>query len=241
MAKRVRPFIGVFVVVLVVGVVAPAAYAANPPEPPSLSVTPLGDASRIEGTKAPTSRLAQTDPGLLARDDRAQVPVLVKLDYDAVATYSGGVAGLAPTSPSATGRALTQESAQRSSYAAYVAGQEADFVAQLDQAVPQANVNQSLRLVYGGVAATIPANSVETVLAIPGVVAVQADTPRPMLTDSSNEFIGSPTIWNALGGQATAGSGTLFASLDSGAWPEHPSFAANPALPRRRPTPTVIR
>ena len=64
-----------------------------------------------------------------------------------------------------------------------------------------------------------------------GVVAVQADTPRPMLTDSSNEFIGSPTIWDALGGQSTAGSGTLFASLDSGAWPEHPSFAANPALP----------
>ena len=67
-----------------------------------MSVTPLAAADRIDGSKAPTSRLAQTDPGLLARDDRTQMPVLVKLDYDAVATYSGGVAGLAPTSPSAT-------------------------------------------------------------------------------------------------------------------------------------------
>ncbi len=87
-----------------------------------------------------------------------------------------------------------------------------------------------MRVVYGGVALTLPANEAKTLVKIPGVVAVQNDDARRLLTDSSNQFIGSPTIWNALGGQATAGKGTLFASLDSGVWPEHPSFAANPAL-----------
>ena len=41
--------------------------------------------------KAATSRLAQSDPAVLAATGTAKVPLLVKLDYDSVATYSGGV------------------------------------------------------------------------------------------------------------------------------------------------------
>ena len=55
----------------------------------------------------------------------------------------------------------------------------------------------------------------------------------PALTDASPTFIGAPTIWSQVGGQALAGSGVRFASLDTGIWPEHPSFAANPSLPPR--------
>ena len=76
----------------------------------------------------------------------------------------------------------------------------------------------------------VPADQVSTLLSLPNVTAVQSDTLEQPLTDSSTTFIGAPTIWNQEGGQALAGKGVIFADLDSGVWPEHPSFADNPAL-----------
>src|SRR5262245_8904512 len=49
--------------------------------------------------KSPSGQLAQTDPALLGRTDSKPVNVLIKYDFDATASYTGGVAGLAPTSP----------------------------------------------------------------------------------------------------------------------------------------------
>ena len=69
--------------------------------------------SRASAPKSLTSRLAETDRTLLGRRDTAPVPVLVKLDHDPVATYAGGVAGYAATSPAWTGRKLTGAPAER--------------------------------------------------------------------------------------------------------------------------------
>ena len=38
-------------------------------------------------------------------------------------------------------------------------------------------------------------------------------------------FLGAPTIWNQLGGQESAGEGVIVGILDTGIWPEHPSFS----------------
>src|SRR6185503_18134613 len=101
--------------------------------------------------KTPTSRLAQTDPALLIRNDGAPVSVLVKLDHDPVATYAGGVAGYAPTSPQRTGRPLSNSAAERR-YAGYLAGRERAFIARLSAKVPAAEAGLRLRTVYGGLA-----------------------------------------------------------------------------------------
>ena len=97
--------------------------------------------------------------------------------------------------------------------------------------MPAARIGTSLRVVYGGVAMVVPANQAKQLLAVPGVVAVQEDALNKKLTDSSPEFVDAPPVWQSLGGQSTAGSGVLFADLDSGVWPEHPSFDGNPDLP----------
>src|SRR5215510_8483281 len=73
----------------------------------------------------------------------------------------------------------------------------------------------------------VPANKVGQVLSIPGVVAVQADKMQKPLTDSSRNFIGAAQLYSQMGGTANAGKGVIFGSLDSGVWPEHPSFADN--------------
>lgn len=177
-----------------------------------------------DAAKAPTSRLAQTDPALLGRTDSTPVPVVVKLDYDSVATYGGDVSGLAATSPAVTGQALSNSQAEQR-YEAYIAGQEAKFAAALERSVPGVEIGASLRTVYGGVSAVVPADKIADVLAIDGVVAVQADELRQPVTDSSPAFIGADSLYPQLGGTADAGKGTTIGVLDTGAWPEHPSFA----------------
>ena len=85
-------------------------------------------------------------------------------------------------------------------------------------------VGAQLRIVYGGVALNLPANRARDLLALPGVVAVQRDGLAQPLTDSSPEFIGAPTLYDALGSDTTAGEGAIVGILDSGSWPEHPSY-----------------
>lgn len=187
--------------------------------------------SRVEGHKSPTSRLAKTDPTLLNQRASTPTAVVIKLDYDSVATYRGGVNGLAGTSPSVTGRKMDATSTAERAYRAHIGAAADRFVAELTSRVPDARIGRRLQTVYGGQAAVIPANAVATVLDIPGVVAVQRDAVHQLLTDSSPEFIGADTIYRLLGSSRTAGAGVLFADLDTGVWPEHPSFAPNTALP----------
>ena len=205
-----------------VQVAGSTALAADPPD---LSANPISPVERISGAKSTTGKLAQTDPELLARDDRAAVNVVIKLDYDATASYAGGVKGLAATSPRVTGKPLNKKAANVRKYEAYIADQEASVLGALAKAVPSAKVGSKLRTVYGGVAATIPASSVEQVLAIPGVAAVQYDRLNRILTDSSPEFIAATDVYGELGGTADAGSGVIYGNLDTGVWPEHPSLA----------------
>ena len=205
------------------GALAPA--QAAPDAAAALTATGLTPSSATSGAKSAASRLARTDPALLARTDSAPVTVMIKLDHDGTASYAGGVAGLAATSPGVTGTALTGTSAVESAYRRYQQSREDAVVADLRAAVPSARVGQRLRTVYGGIAATIPASSVEAVLAIDGVTAVQSDTARQLLTDSSAAFLNTPPVYAALGSTADAGRGVIYGNLDSGVWPEHPSLA----------------
>ena len=198
---------------------------AQEDDPPDLTAEPLRPSGRVEGSKALTSRIAKSDKALLRRTDATPVEVVVKLDYDSVATYTGTVEGVAATSPSVTGQELTGRSAAERQYNAYIASQEGAFEAELAAAVPDATVGRSLRTVYGGVAAVVPANQVDDVAALDGVVAVQRDALLQPLTDESTEFIGADSLYPALGGDRRAGTGVIVGILDTGAWPEHPSFA----------------
>src|SRR5690606_471569 len=184
-----------------------ATPGAAQPSPTLTLVEELTPQERIDVAKAPTSRLAQTDESLLGRTDSEPIPILVKLEHDSIATYTGEVPGYEATSPAVTGEPLSGDAAQRR-YEAYLAEREADFVSELSEAVPDAEVGRSLRTVYGGVALTLPANQVEKLLDIDGVVAVQADELREPLTDASVEFIGADSLYPQLGGDADAGKGT---------------------------------
>lgn len=185
----------------------------------------LAPATRAVTTKNPSSRLARSDESLLARTDAAPVQAVVKLDYDPVATYAGTLSNLPATGPAVTGRKLAGTEAERR-YEDHIETREEEFLRLLAERVPAARPGQRLRTVYGGLAITAPANRMRDIAAIAGVVAVQTDSLRQPLTDASTDFIGAGPASQA---NATDGAGVLVGVLDSGVWPEHPSFAETPA------------
>jgi hypothetical protein len=208
-----------------------AQVGAAEPQGRTLTATQLDPSGTVTGSKSVSGRLAKTDAELLARTDATPVNVMIKLDYDATASYAGGIKGLAATSPRVTGKKLTGKSSAERAYASYVSDLEAAFISALRKAVPTAEIGQSFRTVYGGISAVIPARSVKTVLAIDDAAAVQADALNQPLTDSSPSFINATDVYASLGTTTDAGAGLIFGDLDTGVWPEHPSFADQGNLP----------
>ncbi|SEH00223.1 PA domain-containing protein [Nonomuraea solani] len=235
--RRLTAVAAGLVVVIAMSPVAARATPAPPTPPPAKwRATPLTGAELVDGAKSPTGRLARSDPALLRVTSPAPINVVVKLDYDSLAAYQGGLPGLPATSPAVTGRALDTRSPEARRYGRHIKQIEDAFVAELAGKVPGAVVGQRISTVYGGIALRIPGNKVAEVLRLPGAVAVQEDRPQRLLTDSSPRFIGAPTLYGRLGGSDTAGKGVIVGVLDSGAWPEHPSFANRPGLPAPGPT-----
>ena len=194
----------------------------------SFTATPLSVDSVVTADKAATSRLARTPASLLGRTDSTRVNVMIKYDYDSTATYAGGVGSLPATSPHKTGKKLTGSSAAERAYTAYQAGRERAISAAVRAAAPGVQIGRSFRVVYGGVQATVPADEVKDIVKVDGVVAVQPDELRQLLTDASSDFINATGLQNTLGapvGPSNAGKGIIYGNLDSGVWPEHPSFA----------------
>jgi len=196
----------------------------------------LSVAGTVNGAKSATSRMAQTDRSLLGVRSSESVNVVVKLDYDSTATYAGTIRGLPATSPSVTNEEIDPSSSAVKRYVGHIQETEQRFLGALGARVPQAEVGIRLRTVFGGVALRLPANKVGDLLELPGVIAVQEDSPEQLLTDSSPEFIGAPHIYDQLGETADdAGKGAIVGVLDSGAWPEHPSFVDHGNLPAPPP------
>ncbi|MDT4894175.1 MAG: hypothetical protein QOE97_3210 [Pseudonocardiales bacterium] len=220
---------------VVEGASAGAAPAGN------LTGTGLSGGTTIEGTKSFTSRLAKSDPAVLTLSGSKPVNVMVKLDYDALGSYTGDIRGYAATSPQVTKKQLNVKSPAAVAYSSYIQGRESAFTSALTSSIPSAGVRATYRTVYGGVAVTVPADKVSALLALPNVAAVQADAlHKPnaaTVNDDDASFIGGQAAYDALGSSSTAGKGVLVADIDTGVWPEHPSFAARPDLPAT-PTPT---
>jgi subtilisin family serine protease len=220
---------------LVLATLPAAAAAPKTAGGRELKAKPLTVTTRVVGAKSASGQLAKTDKSLLGLKSSQPVNVVVKLDYDSLAAYRGGVKGYVATSPSVTRRKLSTRDATVRRYAGYVAGVEASFKNALRARLPDARTGRSLRTVYGGVAVKVAGNRIADLLRVPGVAAVQKDTPEKPLTDASPAFIGAPTLYSQLGGSATAGSGVIVGVLDTGAWPEHPSYVDHGNLPAPPP------
>ena len=234
---------------VIVGAVAATATAA-PPDTKGFSAKALAPTSTITAAKSVTGQIAKSDPALLARTDSASISIMVKLDYDSAAAYSGGVKGYAATSPQITGKSLNTADPAVSNYLKHTNSQSATAANKIRTLVPGATVTGTYNVAYGGLSVKLPANQAKKLLSIPGVAAVQQDkvqqpdsvSPSPSdqygsaaISNDTTKFIGADKVWPSLGGQKLAGKGVILGVLDTGIWPEHPMLVDGGYLPKPGP------
>jgi subtilisin family serine protease len=153
------------------------------------------------------------------------VSVIVKLDDASLAAYAGGIPGLAATSPEATGAPLDVQSRDSQLYLGYLAAKQDALISSVSKTAPSARVVYRYSAIIGGVSMLVPSSQVEAIAKLPGVQAVYEDKLVPVDTSNSPAFIGATALWQALGGAEDAGEGVIVGILDTGVWPEHPSFS----------------
>ncbi len=163
------------------------------------------------------------------------ISVIVKLDAAPLASYAGGLPGLAPTAPRLTGAPRLDAAAPDSQrYLRYLDQRQRDFEMQASATIPQSRVLARYRYVYGGAALMLPESQLARLAKLPGVLSVQRDQLRHVDTDRSPQFIGADVIWRTLAANpnlGVGGQGVIVGVIDTGIWPEHPSFADDGSYP----------
>ncbi|HVM17379.1 MAG TPA: S8 family serine peptidase [Gaiellaceae bacterium] len=156
---------------------------------------------------------------------------IVRLADAPLATYTGGVDGLAATTPAATGEAkLDPTSAASRAYLQFLAGKQATFERTLLTALGRkAQVDFRYRHAYNGLAVRLTGAEAERVAQLPGVASVRPDFQRQITSDVGPAWIGAPAVWNGTatgGASGTKGEGVVVGVIDTGINHDHPSFAA---------------
>lgn len=211
----IRIFYLFMAAVLAIGLGAPSAVMAQEPRP--FTVTPLTPDSSISVAKAPVIGVTQ---------ESGTASVIVKLKGKSLAGYTGGIQGLSPTNPTRTGaRKLDTRTRASQAYMKYLRSKHQAFERATAAAVPQAKITQDFSVIMNGVAMTIPVDQISSLSAMPDVEAIYADELLQPATDTSPKFIDAPAVWYQLGGQESSGEGVIVGVLDTGIWPEHPSFS----------------
>ncbi len=208
-------------IALVLAVSAVAAPAGAGPRPAAPPRAPVGSA--VAPATSPTARLARSDPRLLRLHGSRPIPVMVRFDVDPIASYAGGIPGLRATSPGVTG-SIRLGSDRVRSYRRFLTSRMTLIADAIRRTVPEARILRTFEVVYGGASMLVPAGRVRDLLRVPGVVAVQRDSLAHTLTTTTPHFLGADQVWPTLGGPARAGKNVVIGVLDSGIWPEHPSF-----------------
>ena len=78
---------------------------------------------------------------------------------------------------------------------------------------------------FNGASIVMNPENLGALAGVNGVEKIYLDELHQKLTDVGPEFINAQSVWAELGGQQSAGEGVVVGVIDSGIWPEHPSFS----------------
>jgi subtilisin family serine protease len=146
---------------------------------------------------------------------------VVQMLEDPVVAYDGGEAGLAPTRP-ARGQHIDPGSAAVRRYATFLDRRHAQAVAAVG--APADARFYDYRYTFNGFAAELTPGQAAQLAQLPNVVAVTLDERRQVLTDNTPGALGLSTpggFWETAG----VGEDVVIGVIDTGIWPEHPSFS----------------
>jgi subtilisin family serine protease len=175
---------------------------------------------------APTGGLfAAGDPDVVKGNGKGasnNVYIVQMLEDPAVA-YKGGISGLKATKPN-KGQKIDPNSPDVVNYVSYLDSRH-------DAVLNGAGGGRKLydfRYTFNGFAAELTDAQAASLKATAGVLAVTKDSLYHMDTSSTPAFLGlsaSGGLWDQLGGVGNAGEGVIVGVVDTGIWPENPSFS----------------
>ena len=152
---------------------------------------------------------------------------LVMLKDQPSASYAGGIPGFAATQ-APRGQRFDHRRDSVARYEARLAQRQDALLARVG-----ASARQRYTTVVNGFSATLTGAQAARLSGSRDVLFVQPDEARQVDTVASPDFLGltpangEPGVWDspAVGGVANAGRGVVVGIIDSGIWPENPSFA----------------
>lgn len=205
-----------------------------------MSKTPASRRTRLVALAGAGAVLAPMALGLPASWATPELSVaedgsyIVMLKDDSLASYAGGVQGI-PSTKATSGAKLDTTSTAAQRYSDYLEAQQQAVRA--DVGLTSADSTYSYTTVFNGFAAELTAQQVTSLRKHPGVAYVWEDEVRHADTVSTPDYLGlrgSGGVWeNEFGGADNAGAGVVVGVIDTGIWPENPSFADLPGNPLR--------
>jgi len=169
---------------------------------------------------SPSAREAKADARADAKSAATRL-YIVQLVDDPVVAYKGGVSGYAATKP-AKGSKLDPASPSVAKYMGYLVGKHDAVLAGVGGSARKA---YSYGYVFNGFAADLTEAQAAQLAATRGVLSVSKDEARTIETSSTPAFLGlsgPDGFWQTTG---ATGEGVVIGMIDSGIWPEQPSFS----------------
>jgi uncharacterized repeat protein (TIGR01451 family) len=168
-------------------------------------------------------------------DDDASL-YIIQLTDPPLSKYQGGISGLSPTSLRNSGKSrLDIRSSESKAYREYLSNKREQVKSSMEDVLGHIpDTVYIYDVVYNGMAIRLTPEEAEKISALPDIVSVQKDEPLCLMTDVSPEFINATDIWDGTGSgglPGTKGEGMIIGIIDTGVWPEHPSFADDGTYP----------
>ncbi len=151
---------------------------------------------------------------------------VVLLASPPLATYDGDVPGLARTAPR-PGHRFRADRPAVASYHSYLLGEQEQVLGDLGSPPVLYHYTTALN----GFAAELTDDQAAALSNHTDVLAVERSRVEHVAGSRSRDRLGlagTDGVWQSVGGPGDAGSGTVIGVIDSGIWPENPSFAAVP-------------
>ncbi len=148
------------------------------------------------------------------------VKVIVQFHEAPLATYAGDVNGLKATANAQTGRSqLDVKTTESQAYLKYLDAKHATFLKDVQAKSNQIKQIADYQVALNGMFLDVDVSAITVLRNHPEVASVEVAPVEKLDTDGSNQFIGSPSFWQNLGGGATgtnAGEGIVVGIIDSG-------------------------
>jgi subtilisin family serine protease len=166
---------------------------------------------------------AADDGPVQSRSKRLSDVYIVRMSEDPAVAYRGGIPGLKATKP-ARGQKIDPNSHHVVDYVRHL---NARHDAALAAAGPARKL-YDYAYTFNGFAAQLSEAQAAKVATAPGVLSVSRDQEYFADTATTPAFLGLTApggLWDQLGGVESAGEDIIIGIVDSGVWPEHPSFS----------------